>query len=62
MKQPIDIIKYWLDVVQTEGKNLSSWEENFVESLREQLGQYGKISDRQEEILETIYANKTPLN
>ena len=41
-------------------RNLSKWEEGFMDSITEQLEWRGSISDRKEEILERIYVEKTP--
>lgn len=50
---------YYLEVVETDGRNLSTWEEDFITSIREQLDQGRRLSERQAEILERIYAEKT---
>lgn len=34
---------------------LSIWETQFIESISDQLQQRGKLSDKQKEILESIY-------
>jgi hypothetical protein len=60
MRQTIEVIKSWIHLIKTEGQDLTSWEEDFVESIEEQVNRYGKISDRQEEILDKIYTEKTP--
>jgi uncharacterized membrane-anchored protein len=60
MQQPIKVIKDWIHLIQTEGQDLTSWEEDFVESLNEQIKRSGRISERQEEILDKIYTEKTP--
>lgn len=39
-------------------KNLSEWEEKFIESVEEQFKRKGSMTDRQEEILEKIYREK----
>ena len=51
---------YWLDKIADEGRNLSKWEEEFVASLEEQRASGRQLSERQAEILERIYAEKTP--
>lgn len=40
-------------------KDLTEWEDSFVSSIRQQLAYKGELSDRQFEILERIYAEKT---
>jgi len=49
----------WADLIQTDGRGLTKWEEDFVQSIIEQLDDGKSLSDRQEEILERIYAEKT---
>lgn len=50
----------WLEAVETDGVNLTAWETDFIESLREQVDRGRTLSERQAEILERIYAEKTP--
>ena len=50
---------HMLAVIADEGRNLSKWEEDFVASLEEQRESGRKLSERQAEILERIYAEKT---
>lgn len=57
--QTKEVIAHWLSTIQLEGRGLTKWEEDFVASLAEQFDRWPKISDRQEEILERIYAEKT---
>ena len=45
----------WIAVCQLSDK-LTEWEENFVNSIYEQLNRKGSLSPRQAEILERIYA------
>lgn len=54
------VIEDWISTVESEGRGLTDWEQHFIESIREQFEQRGTISDKQEEILERIYAEKTP--
>lgn len=61
MTKPKEVIGDWLDRIEQDGRGLSKWEEDFVESVAEQFINTGSISDRQEQILECIYAEKTPL-
>lgn len=56
-----DELKEWIKIIQEEGHDLSVWEENFVESISEQLDKKGFLSERQIEVLERIYSEKTPL-
>jgi len=49
----------WIEAAQLAGEKLTKWEENFLESISEQLTERGSLSERQVEILERIYAEKT---
>ena len=60
MTQKAETIRRWIDDVNTTGRNLSKWEEDFMESLTDQFIERESISDRQEEILERIRNDKTP--
>lgn len=51
----------WVDQITLEGVNLTTWEEEFVESVESQLDGGRKLTKRQAEILERIYSEKTPL-
>lgn len=57
------LYKSWIDAIKTDGINLSKWEEDFVDSLEEQIesrkGREEPLSEKQAEILERIYAEKT---
>ncbi len=55
-----ELLEHWLTTVEEEGQNLSKWEEDFIESIREQWDRGRWMSPRQREILERIYAEKTP--
>lgn len=50
----------WINWIEEEGVDLTTWEKDFVASIREQLDSRKRISEKQEEILERIYAEKTP--
>lgn len=49
----------WIQTIEENIDRLTQWEEEFVESCKQQLGKSGKLSERQAEILERIYS-KTP--
>jgi len=49
------MIVYMLATCNNEANNLTKWEENFIISINEQFCDKGTLSDRQCEILETIY-------
>lgn len=58
-KEP-KVIEHWITTVNEEGRGLSKWELDFMESITEQFEKRNSISDKQEEILERIYSEKTP--
>ena len=60
MTQKPEVIEHWIDTILSEGKGLTKWEFDFVESISDQFEAKYWISDKQEEILERIYAEKTP--
>lgn len=60
MNQPKEVIKHWIETVNDEGVNLTKWEQDFMDSITEQFEERNWISHKQEEILERIYAEKTP--
>ena len=53
-----EIILNWIDAVNTEGKNLSKWEEQYMESVTERTDHGQSLSEKQVEILERIYCEK----
>lgn len=58
--QPITVYKDWILTIEEElSDELSGWEINFIASINDQLNQKGYLSQKQEEILEKIYA-RTP--
>ena len=59
MKNSKQVVKDWLDALKHPRHELTKWEEDFIASVTEQFKSRGSISDRQEEILERVYAEKT---
>lgn len=59
MTKSKEVIREWIKLVNDEGHDLTKWEEDFMESITEQFDERGSISDREEEILERIYSEKT---
>ena len=54
------IYQDWIDTIENElSDELTSWETTFVDSLSSQLKAGRQLSQKQEEILEKIYA-RTP--
>lgn len=48
----------WIEACLSSDK-LTEWEDNFVNSIKQQLEKKGSLSVKQAEILERIYADKT---
>lgn len=60
MTQPKEVIAHWIITINDEGRNLSKWEIDFMDSVTQQFELRGSVSDKQEETIERIYADKTP--
>lgn len=52
--------QYMYDYIKSEGRNLTKWEEEFVDNIGLQLENDKTLSERQLEILERIYTERTP--
>lgn len=59
MTKDPQVIEDWINHVNERGVNLTKWEKDFMESITEQFANRRSLSDKQEEILERIYAEKT---
>lgn len=59
MRQPASVLNEWIIAVQQDSHDLTQWEADFIDSLSAQFEQRKSMSERQEEILERIYAEKT---
>lgn len=61
MKTPktTEVIQHFIEELKTPYKPLTSWENGFITSLEDQFSRRGTISDKQFEILERVYAEKT---
>ena len=55
-----DQLQGFIDKIREEGRNLTKWEEDFVDNVEDQLRVRGTMSELQQETLERIYAEKTP--
>ena len=55
----IEVLKHWIFESLYHGVDINDWERNFLVSVDKQLHANNKISQRQEEILERIYSEKT---
>lgn len=53
------LIQHMLTTLETPSKPLTSWEEGFIASISEQFDSKGTLSDKQTDILERIYTDKT---
>lgn len=60
MKYDAATIQDWFEQLEEHADALTKWEYEFVASLQEQFERRGSLSDRQVEVLEKIYAEKTP--
>lgn len=58
-KQSPEVIRHWIETVNDEGRGLTAWEKQFMESITDQAGVTGSVSEKQQEILERIYAERT---
>jgi hypothetical protein len=59
---PLDrksVIEQMLADLETPSKDLTKWEEDFLESIADQFQERGTLSERQYEILSRIYSEKT---
>ena len=53
-------LQYWIDTILNEAEErLTDWERNFLESIQSQLNLRGSLSNRQIDVLERIYSEKT---
>lgn len=50
----------WIAAIEATGTNLTAWEEDFVEDIIVRREADRTLSDKQAEILERIYAQRTP--
>lgn len=57
-----ETVEHFLSTIEDSSqviKPLTKWEEGFIIDMRDQWDRTGSLSDRQFEILERIYAEKT---
>lgn len=51
----------WLEAIEVDGVSLTTWEMEFIASLRARFDRgQDRLSETQAEILERIYAERTP--
>jgi hypothetical protein len=60
MKYANEVLDDWIARVNSEGRNLTEWEQSFMESVTDQMDRQRHLSERQIEILERIYTEKVP--
>ena len=60
MTKDPQVIIDWITEINDNGRDLTKWELDFMESITEQFEKRNWISDKQEEIVERIYVDKTP--
>lgn len=53
------IAEHMLKELESPSKPLSDWEENFLDDMRSKLEEWGSLTERQFDKLESIYAEKT---
>lgn len=58
--QPLEVIKEWIDsIIKEASDELSDWEMEFVESVQKRNNKGQDLTEKQQDILERIYAEKT---
>ena len=58
--QSIEVYKSWIEAIMNEAQeDLTDWETNFIESIENRLANGNNLTERQAEILERIYTEKT---
>lgn len=55
-----EAVDRWFRLLADEGRGLTAWEMEFLESVQAQWDRTRRLSPKQLEILERIYAEKTP--
>jgi len=60
VSQPASVLKDWIERINTEGRGLTKFEESFMLSVTDKAERGIKLSDREAEIIERIYAERTP--
>lgn len=60
MSQPFEVLSSWVEAILTEASDdLTEWETIFVTDMKVRIDNKWPVSERQQEILERIYADKT---
>jgi hypothetical protein len=60
-QQPKEVLFSWISALDspTAHRTLSEWEQHFLATLSFQLNKSGTLSQKQQDILERIYTEKT---
>jgi hypothetical protein len=58
-KEQQTLASHMLKALESPSRELTKWEEDFLESVGEQFEERGHLSERQMEIVERIYSEKT---
>lgn len=53
------LASHMLRELESPSKQLTNWEQNFIESVTEQFHDRDSLTDKQLQIIERIYAEKT---
>ena len=53
-----ETVKYYIDAINNEGRNLDPWERQFMESVTDRFDGGGNLSEKQEEVLVRIYEER----
>jgi len=54
-------VEQWVRDINQHGKNLNLWEQQFMAKITRGLSHGWKFTPKEIQIIERIYANKTPL-
>lgn len=58
--QDIEVYKSWVEAILDEASNkLSNWEVDFINSIASQLDNNRNLSEKQADIVERIYSERT---
>ena len=58
-KQDQEKWQSWIDALRSPRRELTSWESDFIDSIETQIHDQERMSEKQAEILERIYAEKS---
>ncbi len=52
-------VKHFIEQLESPKKKLTAWEVSFLESVSEQFDAWGQVTQKQFDVLEKLYAEKT---